>query len=68
MKLEIKLVFDSEENIRTDYIKDTIEALLYEKEEIDRNNITLYWEKKNIYVCKMKKKNTYKILFGEKND
>lgn len=68
MKLEIKLVFDSEDNIRTDYIKDTIETLLYEKEEIDRNNITLYWEKKNIYVCKMKKKNTYKILFGEKND
>ena len=45
-----------------------IEALLYEKEEIDKANITLYWEKKNIYVCKMKKKNTYKILFGEKND
>ena len=67
MKLEIRLVFDSEDNIRTDYVKDTIEALLYEKEEIDKN-ITLYWEKKNIYVCKMKKKNTYKILFGEKND
>ena len=64
MKLEIKLVFDSEENIRTDYIKDTIEALLYEKEELDKN-ISLYWEKKNIYVCKRKKKNTYKILFGK---
>ena len=67
MKLEIRLVFDSEDNIRTDYVKDTIEALLYEKEELDKN-ISLYWEKKNIYVCKMKKKNTYKILFGEKND
>ena len=64
MKLEIKLVFDSEDSIRTDYVKDTIEALLYEKEELDKN-ISLYWEKKNIYVCKMKKKNTYKILFGK---
>ena len=64
MKLEIKLVFDSEDSIRTDYVKDTIEALLYEKEELDKN-ITLYWEKKNIYVCKMKNKNTYKILFGK---
>ena len=27
--------------------------------------VSLYWEKKNIYVCKMKKKNTYKILFGK---
>lgn len=68
MKLEIKLVFDSEDSIRTDYVKDTIEALLYRKEEIDKANITLYWEKKNIYVCKMRNKNTYKILFGEKND
>lgn len=67
MKLEIRLVFDSEDNIRIDYVKDTIEALLYEKEELDKN-ISLYCEKKNIYVCKMKKKNTYKILFGEKND
>ena len=64
MKLEIKLVFDSEDSIRTDYVKDTIEALLYEKDELDKN-ISLYWEKKNIYVCKMKKKNTYKILFGK---
>lgn len=64
MKLEIRLVFDSEDNIRTDYVKDTIEALLYEKDELDKN-ISLYWEKKNIYVCKMKKKNTYKILFGK---
>ena len=64
MKLEIRLVFDSEDNIRTDYVKDTIEALLYEKDELDKN-ISLYWEKKNIYVCKRKKKNTYKILFGK---
>ena len=65
MKLEIKLVFDSEDNIRTDYVKVTIEALLYEKEELDKN-ITLYWEKKDIYVCKMKAKDTYKILFGDR--
>lgn len=62
----MKIILDlkDDKNIRTDYIKDTIEALLIEKEEMDKNNITLYWEKKNIYVHKMKAKNTYKILFG----
>lgn len=66
MKIIIEIKDDK--NIRTDYIKDTIEALLIEKEEIDKANITLYWEKKNIYVKKMKAKNTYKIYFGVSNE
>ena len=63
-KLKINLVFNNEDNIRTDWIQDVIDVLLVEKEEIDKANVTIYWEKKNIYIRKLGGNNTYKILFG----
>lgn len=67
MKIILEFKHKNVNDIRVDYIEDVIKALLLEKEEIDRNNVVLYWEKKNIYVRKMKPKDTYKILFGDGN-
>lgn len=47
-----------------DFIQKAINALLNEKEELEKD-ITLYWENNNIYVKKMKPKDTYRIYFGE---
>lgn len=65
MKIILEFKHKDINNIRTDWIENTINALFDEKEEIDKD-ITLYWEKKDIYVRKMKAKDTYKILFGDR--
>jgi hypothetical protein len=67
MKIILEFKHKDINDIRVDYIEDTVNTLLLEKEELDKN-ITLYWEKKDIYVCKMKAKDTYKILFGDRNE
>jgi hypothetical protein len=63
-RIKINLVFETETQIREDYIVDTIRTLLYEKDEIDNSNITLYWENKNIYVKRLNN-GAYKIYFGK---
>jgi len=65
MKIILEFKHKDINDIRTDWIENTINVLFNEKEELDKN-ITLYWEKKDIYVRKMKAKNTYKILFGDR--
>ena len=67
MKIILEFKHKDINDIRTDWIENTINVLFDEKEEIDKD-ITLYWEKKDIYVCKMKAKDTYKILFGDRNE
>lgn len=62
--MKITLQFKKEDLIRMDFIEKAINALLNEKEELEKD-ITLYWENHNIYVKKMKPKDTYKIYFGE---
>ena len=62
--MKITLQFKKEDLIRMDFIEKAISALLNEKEELEKD-ITLYWENHNIYVKKMKPKDTYKIYFGE---
>lgn len=62
--MKITLQFKKEDLIRMDFIEKAINALLNEKEELEKD-ITLYWENNNIYVKKMKPKDTYKIYFGE---
>ena len=62
--MKITLEFKKEDLIRMDFIEKAINALLNEKEEL-KKGITLYWENNNIYVKKMKPKDTYKIYFGE---
>lgn len=66
MKIILEFKHKDINDIRTDWIENTINVLFDEKEELDKN-ITLYWENKDIYVCKMKAKDTYKILFGDRN-
>ena len=61
--MKITLEFKKEDLIRMDFIEKAINALLNEKEELEKG-ITLYWENNNIYVKKMKPKDTYKIYFG----
>ena len=65
MKIILEFKHKDINDTRTDWIENTINVLFDEKEELDKN-ITLYWEKKDIYVCKMKAKDTYKILFGDR--
>lgn len=65
MKIILEFKHKDINDIRTDWIENTINVLFDEKEELDKNS-TLYWEKKDIYVYKMKSKNTYKILFGDR--
>ena len=65
MKIILEFKHKDINDIRTDWIENTINVLFDEKEELDKN-ITLYWENKDIYVCKMKAKDTYKILFGDR--
>lgn len=65
MKIILEFKHKDIDDIRTDWIENTINVLFDEKEELDKN-ITLYWENKDIYVCKMKAKDTYKILFGDR--
>lgn len=48
MKIILEFKHKNVNDIRVDYIEDVIKALLLEKEEIDRNNVVLYWEKKHI--------------------
>lgn len=67
MKIILEFKHKDINDIRTDWIENTINVLFNEKEELDKD-ITLYWEKKDIYVCKMKAKDTYKILFGDINE
>ena len=62
--MKITLEFKKEDLIRMDFIEKAINALLNEKEELEKG-ITLYWENNNIYVEKMKPKDTYRIYFGE---
>ena len=62
--MKITLEFKKEDLIRMDFIEKAISALLNEKEELEKD-ITLYWENHNIYVKKMKPKDTYRIYFGE---
>ena len=62
--MKITLEFKKEDLIRMDFIEKAINALLDEKEELEKD-ITLYWENHNIYVKKMKPKDTYRIYFGE---
>ena len=62
--MKITLQFKKEDLIRMDFIEKAINALLNEKEELEKD-ITLYWENHNIYVKKMKPKDTYRIYFGE---
>ena len=62
--MKITLEFKREDLIRMDFIQKAINALLSEKEELEKG-ITLYWENNNIYVKKMKPKDTYRIYFGE---
>ena len=62
--MKITLEFKKEDLIRMDFIEKAINALLNEKEELEKD-ITLYWENHNIYVKKMKPKDTYRIYFGE---
>ena len=64
-KVKITLEFVHEDLIDTALITKAINGLMYEKEEIDNSDITLYWENQNIYVKKMKAKNDYKIQFGQ---
>ncbi len=49
MKIILEFKHKDINDIRVDYIEDTVNTLLLEKEELDKN-ITLYWEKKDIYV------------------
>lgn len=65
MKIILEFKHKDINDIRTDWIENTINVLFDEKDELDKNS-TLYWEKKDIYVCKMKAKDTYKILFGDR--
>ena len=65
MKIILEFKQKDINDMRTDWIENTINVLFDEKDELDKN-ITLYWEKKDIYVCKMKAKDTYKILFGDR--
>ena len=62
--MKITLEFKKEDLIRMDFIEKAINALVNEKEELE-NGITLHWENNNIYVEKMKPKDTYRIYFGE---
>ena len=64
-KVKITLEFAHEDLIDLALITKAVNGLMYEKEEIDNTDITLYWENQNIYVKKMKAKNDYKIQFGE---
>lgn len=64
-KLTITLEFDSIDVVRVDFVQKAIYALLDEKEDIDKNDITLHWENHNIYVKKTKSKDSYKVHFGE---
>lgn len=52
MKIILEFKHKNVNDIRVDYIEDVIKALLLEKEEIDRNNVVLYWEKKTYMFAK----------------
>ena len=64
-KVKITMEFAHEGLIDLALITKAINGLMYEKDEIDKYDATLYWENQNIYVKKMKAKNDYKIQFGE---